>query len=112
MRACWLRGPPGAGAAGTRTTVNALPGRPDSELIGLVTAELGGLAAVGGTCSTQKAVVFDDPWASAREDLVKLWLTDGRHRRRLARLAGASRCRPRRGDQSYLVANEVAGAGP
>src|SRR4029078_1275273 len=50
----------------------------DAELIDLVTAELGSdwplLSAP--TFDGRKAVLFDDRWPSAREDLVKLWLMD------------------------------------
>jgi fatty acid synthase len=50
----------------------------DAELIDLVTAELGAdwPRLVAPVFDARKAVVFDDRWASAREDLVKLWLTD------------------------------------
>ncbi|MDD7814725.1 DUF1729 domain-containing protein [Mycobacterium sp. CSUR Q5927] len=50
----------------------------DSELIDLVTAELGSdwPRLVAPAFDGRKAVLFDDRWASAREDLVKLWLTD------------------------------------
>ncbi|GAB7148362.1 type I polyketide synthase [Mycobacterium riyadhense] len=50
----------------------------DAELIDLVTAELGAdwPRLVAPVFDGKKAVVFDDRWASAREDLVKLWLTD------------------------------------
>ena len=53
-------------------------GATDAELIDLVTAELGAdwPRLVAPTFDGKKAVVFDDRWASAREDLVKLWLTD------------------------------------
>jgi fatty acid synthase len=50
----------------------------DAELIDLVTAELGSdwPRLVAPVFDARKAVVFDDRWASAREDLVKLWLAD------------------------------------
>lgn len=50
----------------------------DAELIDLVTTELGSdwPRLVAPVFDGKKAVVFDDRWASAREDLVKLWLTD------------------------------------
>ncbi|CDO06071.1 type I polyketide synthase [Mycolicibacterium cosmeticum] len=50
----------------------------DSELIDLVTAELGSdwPRLVAPVFDARKAVVFDDRWASAREDLAKLWLLD------------------------------------
>ncbi|WP_144205802.1 type I polyketide synthase [Mycobacterium tilburgii] len=52
----------------------------DAELIDLVTAELGSdwPRLVAPSFDAKKAVVFDDRWASAREDLVKLWLSDER----------------------------------
>ncbi|BBY01836.1 type I polyketide synthase [Mycobacterium seoulense] len=58
--------------------VSAMPTATDAELIDLVTAELGAdwPRLVAPTFDAKKAVVFDDRWASAREDLVKLWLTD------------------------------------
>ncbi|WP_193047080.1 type I polyketide synthase [Mycolicibacterium baixiangningiae] len=50
----------------------------DAELIDLVTAELGSdwPRLVSPAFDGRKAVVFDDRWASAREDLVKIWLAD------------------------------------
>ncbi|MDT5012129.1 MAG: fatty acid synthase, bacteria type, partial [Mycobacterium sp.] len=50
----------------------------DAELIDLVTAELGAdwPRLVAPVFDSRKAVVFDDRWASAREDLVKIWLMD------------------------------------
>ena len=50
----------------------------DSELVDLVTAELGPdwPRLVAPAFDARKAVLFDDRWASAREDLVRLWLTD------------------------------------
>lgn len=50
----------------------------DAELIDLVTAELGAdwPRLVAPVFDAKKTVVFDDRWASAREDLVKLWLAD------------------------------------
>ena len=50
----------------------------DAELIDLVTAELGSdwPRLVAPAFDGRKAVLFDDRWASAREDLVKLWLAD------------------------------------
>lgn len=58
--------------------VSASPASTDAELIDLVTAELGAdwPRLVAPVFDAKKAVVFDDRWASAREDLVKLWLTD------------------------------------
>jgi fatty acid synthase len=50
----------------------------DAELIDLVTAELGSdwPRLVAPTFDGRKAVLFDDRWASAREDLARLWLMD------------------------------------
>ncbi|EUA18094.1 fatty-acid synthase domain protein [Mycobacterium xenopi 3993] len=44
----------------------------------MVTAELGAdwPRLVAPVFDARKAVVFDDRWASAREDLVKLWCAD------------------------------------
>ncbi|HEU4362256.1 MAG TPA: beta-ketoacyl synthase N-terminal-like domain-containing protein, partial [Mycobacterium sp.] len=58
--------------------VGAAPAATDAELIDLVTAELGAdwPRLVAPVFEPKKAVLFDDRWASAREDLVKLWLTD------------------------------------
>ncbi len=54
------------------------PTATDVELIDLVTAELGSdwPRLVAPVFDARKAVVFDDRWASAREDLVKIWLMD------------------------------------
>jgi len=50
----------------------------DAELIDLVTAELGSdwPRLVAPVFDAKKAVVFDDRWASAREDLATLWLAE------------------------------------
>ncbi|MDP7723655.1 polyketide synthase [Mycobacterium sp. TY814] len=66
------------GQLGLDDPVTAPTGASDAELIDLVTAELGAdwPRLVAPTFDGKKAVVFDDRWASAREDLVKLWLTD------------------------------------
>jgi fatty acid synthase, bacteria type len=66
------------GQLGHDDPVSALPAATDAELIDLVTAELGAdwPRLVSPVFDGRKAVVFDDRWASAREDLVKLWLTD------------------------------------
>ncbi|SOX55207.1 DUF1729 domain-containing protein, partial [Mycobacterium ahvazicum] len=66
------------GQLGLDDTVSASPVATDAELIDLVTAELGSEwpRLVAPAFEAKKAVVFDDRWASAREDLVKLWLTD------------------------------------
>ena len=54
------------------------PSTTDTELIDLVSAELGSdwPRLVAPVFDAKKAVVFDDRWASAREDLVKIWLMD------------------------------------
>ncbi|OBF54875.1 3-oxoacyl-ACP synthase [Mycobacterium sp. 852002-50816_SCH5313054-b] len=66
------------GQLGHDTPVSASPAATDAELIDLVTGELGAdwPRLVAPVFDAKKAVVFDDRWASAREDLVKLWLTD------------------------------------
>ncbi|MCV7006821.1 type I polyketide synthase [Mycobacterium gordonae] len=66
------------GQLGLDDPVTASPTATDAELIDLVTVELGSdwPRLVAPTFDGKKAVVFDDRWASAREDLVKLWLTD------------------------------------
>ena len=66
------------GQLGLDDSVSALPTVTDAELIDLVSAELGAEwpRLVAPVFDAKKAVVFDDRWASAREDLVKLWLTD------------------------------------
>lgn len=66
------------GQLGLDDSVSAAPVATDAELIDLVTAELGSEwpRLVAPVFEAKKAVVFDDRWASAREDLVKLWLTD------------------------------------
>jgi fatty acid synthase len=58
-----------AAATGPSTAV-------DTELIDLVTAELGAdwPRLVAPVFDSRKAVLLDDRWASAREDLVRLWL--------------------------------------
>ncbi|GAB3015798.1 type I polyketide synthase [Mycobacterium bourgelatii] len=66
------------GQLGLDDAVSAAPTATDAELIDLVTAELGSdwPRLVAPVFDAKKAVVFDDRWASAREDLVKLWLMD------------------------------------
>jgi fatty acid synthase len=66
------------GQLGLDDPVTVSPAATDAELIDLVTAELGAdwPRLVAPVFDAKKAVVFDDRWASAREDLVKLWLTD------------------------------------
>ncbi|OBI79848.1 type I polyketide synthase [Mycobacterium sp. E740] len=59
-------------------TVTPVPEATDAELIDLVTAELGSdwPRLVAPVFDGRKAVLFDDRWASAREDLARLWLYD------------------------------------
>lgn len=66
------------GQLGLDDAVIAPDSATDSELIDLVSAELGSdwPRLVAPVFDGRKAVLFDDRWASAREDLVKLWLTD------------------------------------
>ena len=66
------------GQLGLDNPVSALPVATDAELIDLVTSELGSEwpRLVAPAFDAQKAVLLDDRWASAREDLVKLWLAD------------------------------------
>jgi fatty acid synthase len=66
------------GQLGLDDPVSVSPATTDAELIDLVTAELGAdwPRLVSPVFDGKKAVVFDDRWASAREDLVKLWLTE------------------------------------
>ncbi|MCT7660539.1 type I polyketide synthase [Mycobacterium deserti] len=65
------------GQLGLETPV-VVPEASDAELIDLVTAELGSdwPRLVAPAFDGRKAVLFDDRWASAREDLAKLWLMD------------------------------------
>jgi fatty acid synthase len=66
------------GQLGLDSPVTAPQAANDAELIDLVTAELGSdwPRLVAPVFDARKAVVLDDRWASAREDLVKLWLAD------------------------------------
>ncbi|HZN79701.1 MAG TPA: acyltransferase domain-containing protein, partial [Mycobacterium sp.] len=66
------------GQLGVDTPVSAEETASDADLIDLVTAELGSdwPRLVAPTFDGRKAVLFDDRWASAREDLAKLWLLD------------------------------------
>ncbi|HNA51832.1 MAG TPA: 3-oxoacyl-ACP synthase, partial [Mycobacterium sp.] len=66
------------GQLGLDNPQTALPAATDAELIDLVTAELGSEwpRLVAPSFDGRKAVLLDDRWASAREDLVKLWLAD------------------------------------
>ncbi|MEV3906032.1 fatty acid synthase subunit beta domain-containing protein [Mycobacterium sp. NPDC050551] len=63
---------------GLDTPVTAPETANDAELIDLVTTELGSdwPRLVAPAFDGRKAVVFDDRWASAREDLVKIWLAE------------------------------------
>jgi fatty acid synthase, bacteria type len=65
------------GQLGHDTPVS-VPEATDAELIDLVTAELGSdwPRLVAPVFDGRKAVLFDDRWASAREDLAKLWVLD------------------------------------
>ncbi|MBU8831470.1 type I polyketide synthase [Mycolicibacterium goodii] len=82
-----VTGPDGVLASAARLVLNQLglgeavttPEKAtDAELIDLVTTELGSdwPRLVAPAFDARKAVVFDDRWASAREDLVKLWLAE------------------------------------
>ncbi|MFN8042547.1 MAG: DUF1729 domain-containing protein [Mycobacterium sp.] len=66
------------GQLGLDNPQTAQPAATDAELIDLVTAELGSdwPRLVAPSFDGRKAVLLDDRWASAREDLVKLWLAD------------------------------------
>lgn len=66
------------GQLGLDDAASAPESATDTELIDLVSAELGSdwPRLVAPVFDARKAVVFDDRWASAREDLVKLWLAD------------------------------------
>ena len=66
------------GQLGHDTVVGVSDEVADAELIDLVTAELGSdwPRLVAPTFDGRKAVLFDDRWASAREDLARLWLMD------------------------------------
>src|SRR6202040_4476647 len=66
------------GQLGLDDPVSVPPAATDAELIDLVTTELGAdwPRLVAPVFDAKKAGVFDDRWASAREDLVKLWLAD------------------------------------
>ncbi|ORA52118.1 3-oxoacyl-ACP synthase [Mycolicibacterium chubuense] len=82
-----VTGPDGVLASAARTILDQLGlGDPfvtpessaDAELIDLVTAELGSdwPRLVAPSFDARKAVLLDDRWASAREDLVKIWLME------------------------------------
>ena len=63
---------------GLDTPVSAQAASTDAELIDLVTTELGSdwPRLVAPAFDARKAVLLDDRWASAREDLVRFWLAD------------------------------------
>lgn len=64
------------GQLGLDDAVSVAPAANDAELIDLVTSELGSdwPRLVAPAFDARKAVLLDDRWASAREDLVTLWL--------------------------------------
>ncbi len=66
------------GQLGFDTPVTAPEKVSDADLVELVSAELGSdwPRLVAPAFDAKKAVVLDDRWASAREDLVRLWLTE------------------------------------
>ncbi|MEX1176646.1 MAG: fatty acid synthase subunit beta domain-containing protein [Mycobacterium sp.] len=66
------------GQLGLDNPVTTAPVATDAELIDLVTAELGSdwPRLVAPAFDAKKTVLLDDRWASAREDLVTLWLAD------------------------------------
>nr|WP_272939851.1 type I polyketide synthase [Mycolicibacterium neoaurum] len=66
------------GQLGLDSPVSAPETVSDADLIDLVTTELGSdwPRLVSPVFDARKAVVFDDRWASAREDLARLWLLD------------------------------------
>ncbi|HEX5143545.1 MAG TPA: fatty acid synthase subunit beta domain-containing protein [Mycobacterium sp.] len=66
------------GQLGLNDPVSAPEAATDAELVDLVTAELGSdwPRLVAPSFDARRAVVLDDRWASAREDLARLWLTE------------------------------------
>ena len=66
------------GQLGLDNPVTVPPSASDAELVDLITSELGSdwPRLVAPAFDAKKAVLLDDRWASAREDLVKLWLAD------------------------------------
>ena len=66
------------GQLGLDNPVSAVEPVNDAELIDLITAELGSdwPRLVAPAFDGRKAVLFDDRWASAREDLARLWLME------------------------------------
>jgi fatty acid synthase len=81
-----VTGPNGVLASAARLILGQLghdapvvvPEATDAELIDLVTSELGSdwPRLVAPVFDGRKAVLFDDRWASAREDLAQIWLLD------------------------------------
>ncbi|MDR3664082.1 MAG: DUF1729 domain-containing protein [Mycobacterium sp.] len=84
--AAQVTGPNGVLASAARLILGELglqapvvvPEATDTELIDLVTAELGSdwPRLVAPSFDGRKAVLFDDRWASAREDLARIWLLE------------------------------------
>jgi len=66
------------GQLGLDNPITTAPVATDAELIDLMTAELGSdwPRLVAPAFDAKKTVLLDDRWASAREDLVTLWLAD------------------------------------
>jgi fatty acid synthase len=66
------------GQLGLDKPVSAAASATDAELVELVSTELGSdwPRLVAPAFDARRAVVLDDRWASAREDLARLWLTD------------------------------------
>ncbi|MDZ4269574.1 MAG: 3-oxoacyl-ACP synthase, partial [Mycobacterium sp.] len=82
-----VTGPDGVLATAARAILDQLGHGPalvtpepsaDAELIDLVSAELGSdwPRLVAPAFDSRKAVLFDDRWASAREDLARIWLME------------------------------------
>ncbi len=103
--------PARSGRAGQRAR-----GVTDAELIDLVTAELGSdwPRLVAPAFDGRKAVLFDDRWASAREDLARLWLMDESEIDAdwAAPLGAVRGRRTRRRHPGHLVAGQGTGRGP
>ncbi len=102
-------------SSGLDKPVSAAETVSDAELIDLVTTELGSdwPRLVAPVFDGRKAVVFDDRWASAREDLAKLWLLDESEidadwERLSQSFEGAGQ---RRGHPGQLVAGQALAAG-
>ncbi len=66
------------GQLGLDDPISTPPSTTDAGLVDLVTAELGSdwPRLVAPVFDAKLAVLFDDRWASAREELVQLWLAD------------------------------------